>query len=102
MLLSGAMPLHAASIAMTSSGGTYGVPVTIDGRITLIFTVDSGATDVAISSDVARTLWRAGALGRADFLGHQTYQLADGTKMPSALFRLRSNGTYLTASAGST
>jgi clan AA aspartic protease (TIGR02281 family) len=80
----------AESIGMISDGGTYGVPVAINGQLTLTFTIDSGASDVTIPGDVARTLLRSGALKRSDFVGQRTYTLADGTEMPSALIRIRS------------
>jgi sulfatase modifying factor 1 len=72
------------------SGGTYTIPVMINGRIVLDFIVDSGASDVTIPSDVVGTLMRTGTLQRSDFLGSRTYVLADGSKVPSETFRIRS------------
>ena len=43
-------------VAMVRKGGTYAVPVQINGAITLDFLLDSGATDVSIPSDVFTTL----------------------------------------------
>jgi len=78
------------SIPLENDGGTYRVPVVINGVITLKFTVDSGASDVSIPSDVVSTLMRAGTITGADFLGTQTYVLADGSRVPSQMFRIRS------------
>jgi len=75
---------------MVSDGGTFKVPVTINGQLTLKFVVDSGAADVSIPADVVLTLLRTGTITDADFLGEQTYQLADGSTVPSRQFVIRS------------
>jgi hypothetical protein len=77
-------------IKMVKDGGTYTVPVTINGVLPLHFTVDSGASDVQIPSDVVSTLIRMGAITRSDFIGSQEYQLADGSTIESRTFRIRS------------
>ena len=65
------------------------VPVSINGALTLNFMVDSGAADVSIPADVVMTLKRTGTIQEGDFLGEKTYQLADGSTMPSKTFRIR-------------
>ena len=80
----------AGSTPLQNQGGTFVVPVIINNAITLNFVVDSGAADVAIPADVVRTLMRTGSLRQEDFLGKKTYVLADGTKVPSQTFRIRS------------
>ena len=70
-------------------GGTFKVRVTINGALTLGFTVDSGASDVSIPEDVVTTLIRTGTISESDFLGEQTYRLADGSKVKSQTFRIR-------------
>ena len=75
---------------MVSGGGTFAVPVTINNQITLKFVVDSGASDVSIPTDVVSTLVRTGTITDADFLGRQTYKLADGSTVPSQRFQIRS------------
>ena len=79
-----------AAIPMEKDGGTYTVPVSINGQITLKFVVDSGASDVTIPSDVVSTLRRTGTITENDFLGSQTYVLADGSQVPSERFMIRS------------
>ena len=76
-------------ISLESRGGTLVVPISINGEITLKFTVDSGAADVMIPADVVSTLFRTGSLTRADFIGEQTYELADGSTIPSETFNIR-------------
>jgi len=45
---------------------------------------------IARSADVVLTLMRTKTITSADFLGQQTYILADGSKVPSQRFRIRS------------
>ena len=80
----------ATSVPMHSEGGIYVVPVLVNDAITLNFVVDSGAADVSIPADVVMTLMRTGTLKESDFLGQKTYVLADGSKVPSQTFRIRS------------
>jgi uncharacterized protein len=82
--------VSATSVPMQIEGGIYVVPVLINEAITLDFVVDSGAADVSIPADVVMTLMRTGTLRRTDFLGEKTYVLADGSKVPSQTFRIRS------------
>ena len=90
-------PLAARSDARSSTaiplqfeGGIFSVPVLINDKLTLNFMLDSGAADVSIPADVVSTLMRTGTLTAADFLGEKTYELADGSKLPSQTFRLKS------------
>ena len=79
-----------SEIALHNEGGTFTVPVSINGAITLDFTLDTGATDVSIPADVVMTLMRTGTIDRSDFLGNRTYVMADGSTAPSPTFRIRS------------
>jgi clan AA aspartic protease (TIGR02281 family) len=81
-------PNHGVPIEV--EGGTFIVPVTINGQITLKFMIDSGATDVTVPADVVLTLTRTGSIVKEDFLGEQQYQLADGSTVPSPVFTIRS------------
>ena len=77
------------AVALVSDGGAFKVPVTINGQLTLKFVVDSGAADVSIPADVVATLLRTETITDADFLDKQTYQLADGSTVPSQRFVIR-------------
>jgi len=77
-------------IVMVKDGGTYVVPVLINDVLSLKFTVDSGASDVTIPSDVVSTLIRMGAIVDDNFIGTQKYTLADGSIVTSRTFRIRS------------
>jgi hypothetical protein len=77
-------------VPMVPDGGTFAVPVTINDQISLKFVVDSGASDVSIPADVVMTLVRTETITDADFLGKQTYRMADGSTVPSQRFVIRS------------
>jgi clan AA aspartic protease (TIGR02281 family) len=77
-------------VPLTPEGGTFTVPVSINDKLTLNFVLDSGAADVSIPADVVLTLMRTGTLSAADFLGKRTYRIADGSTLPSEVFRIRS------------
>ena len=78
------------TITMEKSSGVYIVPVRFNDTITLDAVVDSGASDVSIPTDIVSTLVRTKTITEEDFLGEQTYVLADGSKVPSQRFRIRS------------
>jgi clan AA aspartic protease (TIGR02281 family) len=80
----------AESIALTQQGGTFIVPVLINDKITLTFTIDSGATDVSIPIDVFSTLIRTGTISSTDLLKPISYELADGSRHQEQRFRIRS------------
>jgi clan AA aspartic protease (TIGR02281 family) len=77
-------------VAMENVGGVYQVPIRINDTITLDAIVDSGATDVSIPADVVLTLMRSKTISSEDFMGSQTYMLADGSKVPSQRFKIKS------------
>lgn len=79
----------ADEVALERQGGTFAVPVVINGSVKLKFVLDSGASDMLIPADVALTLARSGTLTERDFIGNQTYSLADGSTLQSVKFTLR-------------
>ena len=83
-VLWGTAALSGTIVPLISDGGTFRVPVTINDELTLKFVIDSGAADVSVPADVVMTLARTGTITDTDFLGKQTYQLADGSTVPSA------------------
>jgi uncharacterized protein YecT (DUF1311 family) len=83
-------PVMGLRIPLHLEGGAFTVPVLINKTLVLNFGLDSGAADVSIPKDVVLTLMRTGTIGDADFLGRQTYRLADGSTVPSETFRIKS------------
>jgi hypothetical protein len=81
--------LAAGEAPLINNGGTYELPVRINGVITLNFIVDSGAAEVNIPSDVVLTLIRARTINKSDFLDGKEYVLADGSTVKSPRFIIR-------------
>jgi hypothetical protein len=82
--------LLAEDIPLIKMGGTYRLPVEVNGILTLPFMLDPGASDVTIPADVALTLYRMGTIKDTDFLPGRMYTLADGATLRSTRFVLRS------------
>jgi hypothetical protein len=77
-------------VPITRRGRNYLVPGVVNNVTTLNFIVDSGASDVTIPADVVATLKNMGTLSDEDFTGRQIVGLADGSRVSSETFRLRS------------
>jgi len=73
-------------VALELDHGTFRVPVRINDQLTLKFIIDTGASDVVIPADVTLTLIRTGTIGEHDFLGEQSYMMADGSVSKNAQF----------------
>ena len=76
-------------VQLENHGGTYTVPVRINGRITLDFVLDSGASDVLIPADVFTTLVRTGTVSENDIIDKEIVTLANGSEMTTYSFVLR-------------
>src|SRR3984885_8472356 len=81
---------HSESVPLIHAHGTLQVPVVINDKITLDFTIDSGATDVSIPATVFSALTRNGTVSAQDLLDKRIYKLADGSGELSQRFRVRS------------
>lgn len=81
---------YAESIPLKPEGGTFVLPVLINDKITLDFTLDSGAADVSIPLDVFSTLRRTRTISDDDLLEPAVYTLADGSVQRQLRFRIRS------------
>src|SRR5262249_46333751 len=82
--------LGGEQIPLIKKGGVYQLPVEINGVITLNFLLDTGAAEVNIPADVVLTLLRTGTIKDTDFLPGTTYAVADGSRVKSSRFLLRS------------
>ena len=78
-----------SSVPLIESGGVYEVPVLVNGVLKINFIIDSGASDVSISPDVAMTLVKTGTITNADWLPGAHYRFADGSSAKSERFKLR-------------
>ncbi len=81
---------YSESIPLIHAHGTLQVPAVINGKISLNFTIDSGATDVSIPASVFSVLIRNGTVSPQDLLDKRIYKLADGSGEISQRFRIRS------------
>ena len=81
---------NSESIPLIHAHGTLQVPVVINGKISLNFTIESGSTDVSIPAAVFSALSRDGTVSRQDLLDKRMYKLADGSGEISQRFRIRS------------
>ena len=89
LLLAGSA-VQAESIRLTREHGILMVPVLINSKISLNFTLDSGASDVSIPANVFSALVRAGTIAKSDLIDIGIYKLADGSTQRSQRFRIRS------------
>jgi len=85
-----ALRLGKTVVPLENANGVYIVPVVVNGAASVKFAIDTGAADVAMPADVVAALMKAGLVTKADFLGEKTYVLADGSRMPSQIFQIRS------------
>ena len=81
---------RAEEIPLVKAGGVYELSVEINGVLKLPFVLDSGAAEVNMPADVVLTLLRTGTIKETDFLPGATYVLADGSKLKSPRFMIRS------------
>jgi clan AA aspartic protease (TIGR02281 family) len=89
LVIAGVRPSAAETIQLQQRGGGYLIRGQLNGAMSVDFILDTGASDVAIPGEVAEALMRTGTLTSSDFIGTQTYVLADGSRVPSKRFLLR-------------
>ena len=82
--------LRPQAVHMEAFNGAFVIPVVLNNVLTEDFIVDSGAADVSIPAEIAARLKELGTLTEADFLGQKLYQMADGSKVPSDIYRIAS------------
>jgi clan AA aspartic protease (TIGR02281 family) len=86
-----AAPLGAPqTVPVEPHNGAFVIPVVLNNVLTEKFIVDSGSADVSIPADVAWRLKKLGTMTGADFLGRKSYMLADGSTVPSEIYRIAS------------
>jgi tetratricopeptide (TPR) repeat protein len=77
-------------VQLTKSGGVYEVPVVLNGVLAIRMILDSGASDVSLSPDIAMTLYKTNTIAESDWLPGAYYTFADGSSAKSFRFRMRS------------
>jgi clan AA aspartic protease (TIGR02281 family) len=81
---------RAQVVSIEPHDGAFVIPVVLNDIMTAKFIVDSGSADVSIPEEVASTLMKSGTMTGADLIGSKTYLLADGSLVPSKIYRLAS------------
>jgi clan AA aspartic protease (TIGR02281 family) len=77
-------------VPLRRMGGVLVLPARINDAVAVNFILDSGAADVSLPEEVVQALVGAGTLGSFEFIGSETYRLADGSEVVSRTIRLRS------------
>ena len=77
-------------VPLEPHNGAFVIPVVLNNVLTKKFIVDSGAADVSIPADVFSALKNSGTLTGADLLGSKKYMMADGSVVPSEIYRVAS------------
>ncbi|MCX6244650.1 MAG: retropepsin-like aspartic protease [Bacteroidetes bacterium] len=72
-----------------TNNGQMSVPVVINNTLKINFILDSGASEVNISSVVLLTLIQTGTVDDDDYLGTEKYKLANGSIVQSHRFLLK-------------
>jgi aspartyl protease family protein len=72
-----------------SQSGIFEIPATINNVLKIFLVLDTGASDVSISPDVALTLIKARAINKEDWLEGTYYKFADGSIAKSERFIIR-------------
>jgi clan AA aspartic protease (TIGR02281 family) len=69
--------------------GVFAVPVVINRAVSMPFILDSGSSEVQLPAEVVFTLLRTGTVSEGDFIGVNSYVLANGSTLRSARFNIR-------------
>lgn len=67
------------TVPVRKEGNTYSIEISIGGK-SLMYTIDSGASEMVISTTVLRSLMDQGIVRNSDFLPAKTFVLADGSE----------------------
>lgn len=76
-------------IPLIAKGGVFAVPVSLNGGAPYSFIIDSGASDVSVPPEIVDALFKSSLLADEDFTGDSSYTLADGSRIESKTFVLR-------------
>lgn len=85
VVLGGRAGAAGGEIALMRDGAVYRVPVTLNGRFVRSFMIDTGASEVQVSTDVLRALFPRGSAPPV-YLPGGTSRLADGREVRNRRF----------------
>jgi len=72
-----------------SASGVWKIPAILNGSVKTFLLFDTGASDVALPSDIVMTLFRSETLKETDIIGKETYTLANGSIIECKYFFLK-------------
>ena len=75
-------------IQLKSNGGTYFISVSINGLVSE-FVLDSGASEISLSSDIEKELVSKNLIKKEDYLSSGLYRIADGSIISQRRINLR-------------
>lgn len=73
-----------------SNSNLFEIPTEINNVLKISFIIDSGASEISITPDVALTLIRTGTIKENDWLEGAIYKFADGSTAKSERFNIKS------------
>jgi clan AA aspartic protease (TIGR02281 family) len=68
-------------IPLQKMAGVYHLPVELNGVMSLMFILDTGAAEMSLPQEVVQSLIQAGTIKEEDFIQSKVYILADGTRV---------------------
>lgn len=89
VVLGGRAGAAGGEIALMRDGAVYRVPVTLNGRVVRSFLIDTGASEVQVTTDVARALFPRGSAPPVYLPGSRS-RLADGREVNNRRFLIPS------------
>lgn len=77
------------NIKMKKNGNIYEIPISLNDVIKTDFIIDTGASNVSITPDLASLLIKSGTISNEDWLKDKYYQFADGSTARSKTFKIK-------------
>ena len=80
---------NSQAIKMKKNGNLYEIPISLNDVINTDFIIDTGASNVSITPDLALLLIKSGTINSEDWLKDKYYQFADGSIAKSKTFKIK-------------
>lgn len=77
------------SVKFKKDGNLYKIPISLNDVINSDFIIDTGASNVSITPDLALLLIKSGTITSQDWLKDKYYQFADGSTARSKTFKIK-------------
>jgi hypothetical protein len=80
---------NSQAIKMKKNGNIYEIPISLNDIVNTDFIIDTGASSVSITPDLALLLIKSGTINSEDWLKDKYYQFADGSMAKSKTFKIK-------------